>query len=108
MEPLLTTDDWLLRIGDAIRALRLESGIRQTDLAKQADISESALKNLESGHGATLTTLVRVLRALRRESWLDTLKPAPVINPLQIQRDGSQRQRAPRRKKANGPSPQKA
>jgi len=108
MEHLLTSDNWLQRIGDSIRALRLEAGIRQADLAKQADISESALKNLESGHGATLTTLIRVLRALRRESWLDTLKPAPVINPLQVLRDGSQRQRAPRRKKANGSSPQKA
>jgi len=106
MEQLLTNDDWLQRVGDSIRSLRLEANISQADLSKQAGISESALKNLEGGHGATMTTFIHVLRALRREGWLDTLKPAPVINPLLVARDGSQRQRAPRRKKPDG-TPQK-
>jgi transcriptional regulator with XRE-family HTH domain len=105
MESLLTNDDWLQKTGASIRALRLEANISQAQLSKQAGISESALKNLEGGHGATMTTFIRVLRALRRESWLDTLKPAPVINPLLIARDGSQRQRAPRRKKPDGAPP---
>jgi len=102
MDPLLTSDDWLLRLGESLRGLRLDANISQADLSKQAGISESALKNLENGHGATLKTFIRVLKALRREGWLDSLKPAPVINPLLVARDGSQRQRAPRRKKTNG------
>lgn len=107
MSQLLTTENWLQRMGESIRALRLDANTTQADLSRQAGVSESALKNLEAGRGATLTTLINVLRALRREGWLDTLRPAPVINPLLVARDGSHRQRAHSRRKSHGTSPAK-
>ncbi|MES2089878.1 MAG: helix-turn-helix domain-containing protein [Pseudomonadota bacterium] len=101
MDDALTADEWLARIGESIRALRLalDGGTSIEVLAQQASVSTSALKNLESGRGATLTTLVRVLRALGREGWINTLKPSPVINPLLVSASGSQRQRAPKKRK---------
>ena len=38
-----------------------------------------ALQNLESGEGATVRTLVTVLRSLGREEWLRNLAPTPTI-----------------------------
>ena len=106
MENIFTTEEWLQRLGESIRELRLVAETSRAELSKQAGVSESALKNLEGGNGATMTTFIRVLRALQREAWLGTLKPSPVINPLLVQRDGEKRQRAPRRKKPDG-KPQK-
>ncbi len=101
MNNAFTTDEWLTHIGDSIRSLRLtlEGGTSIDALAKQASVSPSALKNLETGRGATLSTLIRVLRALGREGWLNTIKPSPVINPLLVSQSGTQRQRAPKKRK---------
>jgi transcriptional regulator with XRE-family HTH domain len=69
------------------------------DLASLAGVSVSALANLETGQGASLTTFVRVLRALHMEAWIDVLKPSPVINPMLLLNSGKTRVRAPRKSK---------
>jgi transcriptional regulator with XRE-family HTH domain len=78
-----TPDEWLIRIGDRIRNLRLRQNIDQVTLAERASISVSALRNLEAGQGATLTTLIKTLRSLERTDWLDILAPTVSINLLQ-------------------------
>lgn len=71
------------RLGKRIRALRAARRLTQIELAEQANVSVGALKHLESGVGATITTLVKVLRALGEEQWIDALGPAPeAFNPL--------------------------
>jgi len=59
------------------------------------------LRNLESGNGSSLRTLILVLRILGREQWLETITPVPTINPLMVTRQAKPRQRAskPRSKK---------
>jgi hypothetical protein len=58
------------------------------ELSESANVSVGALKHLETGSGATTYTLVRVLRALGRERWLDTLEPSPPpFNPLDLLRN---------------------
>ena len=81
MENLLSSEEWLTRIGDAVRTLRLSSNLGQIELAGRAGVSRTAVQNLESGHG-TLSTLVRLVRALGREDWLQSLANQPTINPL--------------------------
>lgn len=49
-------------------------------------MSWSAVKNLEGGKGVTLKTLIRVLRILGREEWLETLSPVTTISPMQMVR----------------------
>ena len=73
------------RLGERIRALRTARRLTQTELAEQANVSVGAVKHLESGTGATTTTLVKVLRALGKEDWVDSLAPAPeAFNPLRV------------------------
>lgn len=89
-------------LGEQIRALRLRQNRQQEDLAKDAGVALTALKNLESGKGATVRTLLKVLRALNRLDWLDSLSPPVSISPLQMIRQKAPRQRASRRR---SPSP---
>jgi hypothetical protein len=58
----------------------------------------NAVKNLESGKGATVRSLLSVVRVLGREDWLRALSPHVSISPLQALRRRPVRQRAsPRR-----------
>lgn len=93
MVQMLSTDEWLHRLGQALRALRLQQNQGQVELAQRAGVARSAVQNLESGRG-TLSTLVRVVRALGREDWLQSLAAQPTINPLHMVRRSRQRQRA--------------
>jgi transcriptional regulator with XRE-family HTH domain len=72
-------------IGGRIRSLRIGESLTQAEVAETANVSLGALKHLESGAGATVRTLVKVLRALGREDWLDTLEPEThSFNPLDL------------------------
>lgn len=60
-------------LGQRVRALRLLRNLPQTTLADMAGVSTETLRNLESGHGTTVRTLLAVVRALGREEWLTAL-----------------------------------
>jgi len=90
-----------LAIGDNIRALRLQKNLTQHSLAAMAGVSMTALRHLESGEGASLGTLIRVVRALDRQEWLQGLAPRITINPLHMTPSRGVRRRA-RAKRAHG------
>jgi transcriptional regulator with XRE-family HTH domain len=96
-----TTQEWLVHLGTELRNRRIQAELTQEALARRADIGLSALKHLESGAGANLTTLIKVVRALGAEDWLDALSlpPAPSVSPMQMllaQRHAPARQRVRR------------
>jgi transcriptional regulator with XRE-family HTH domain len=97
MNNVLTPRQWEDEFGQQIRTLRLRKNIVQQQLAEQAGIALNAVKNLETGKGATVSTLVKVLRVLNREDWLTTLAPEVSISPLQMLKRKPARQRASRR-----------
>jgi len=97
MNNTLTPRQWENEFGQQIRALRLRRNIVQQQLAEQAGVALNAVKNLETGKGATVSTLVKVLRVLNREDWLTTLAPEVSISPLQMLKRKPARQRASRR-----------
>lgn len=72
----------LTNLGDRISKYRIARGIRQQDLAESAGISRRTLTNLEGGSGATLETMLRILRALDIEERFLDLFPNAAINPL--------------------------
>jgi transcriptional regulator with XRE-family HTH domain len=102
MNTLFATVDELERlIGTHLRTLRIRRGLTQRQLAEHAGVSLSAVGNAEGGKGATVGTFVRLLKALGKADWLDTLAPQVSISPVQMLRSPKPRQRAyaPRRKK---------
>lgn len=92
----LTPDELEFELGERLRTLRLSRNIDQKTLAERAGVSVRALRSLESGHGSTLKTLVRVVRTLGRQEWLNTIAPVATINPLTLTREAQPRQRASR------------
>ncbi|MHB8253053.1 MAG: helix-turn-helix domain-containing protein [Acidiferrobacter sp.] len=87
--------DWEHTVGQQIRHIRLRQDQTQAQLAGAAGISLTALRHLETGRGATLSTLVKVLRALGQVEWLKSLAPTPTVSPMDMLR---QRQKAPRQR----------
>jgi transcriptional regulator with XRE-family HTH domain len=85
-------------LGQELRTLRLRQNLDQRILAERAGVALNAVKRLESGKGATVSSLIRVVRALGRVDWLDTLAPAVSISPMQMLKRRAPRQRASRKR----------
>ena len=96
MQNSKTPEEMEVAFGQQLRELRLRRNIDQRQLAEQAGVALNAVKNLENGRGATLTSLVKVLRALGRADWLETLAPAVTIS--QMLKTKQPRQRASKSK----------
>jgi len=101
MQSSKTPDEMEAAFGQQLRDLRLRRNIDQRHLAEQAGVALNAVKNLENGRGATLTSLVKVLRSLGRADWLETLAPAVAISPMQMLKAKKPRQRASKTKGAS-------
>jgi transcriptional regulator with XRE-family HTH domain len=96
MTESMTTEEWEATLGRQLRELRLRQNVDQRQLAEQAGVALNVVKNLEAGKGATVQSLVKVLRALGRVEWLESLAPAVSISPLQMLKSKPSRQRASR------------
>lgn len=103
MENTKTVDEWAFELGEQMRALRLRADLDQISLAERAGVGLSAVKNIESGKGATLKTLIRILRALDRADWLASLAPPVSISPMQMLKAKPVRQRASRKRTPGKP-----
>jgi transcriptional regulator with XRE-family HTH domain len=102
-----TTADWERRLGTDARRLRQRNRLTQVELAELANVSVSAVKGLESGKGSSLATLIRVVRALGRTDWLESLVPAdPVISPMAKLRERRRMQTTPPKRVRHGASTQ--
>lgn len=86
-------------LGERLKRLRLNRNLDQRTTAEKAGISEKALRNLESGRGSTVETLLRVLKALDHLQGLDMLAPEISVNPLDLLRKTKAPQRARRVKR---------
>ena len=93
----LTAKEQELRIGAQIRARRLRENLTVSELATYAGVSPRTVQNLEHGRGSTVTTLVKVLRALDAEDWLEALTPDEPVSPIAIL-EATQAQQRPRQR----------
>jgi transcriptional regulator with XRE-family HTH domain len=105
MTNVMTTPEWATTLGQQLRDLRLRQNVDQRQLAEQAGVALNVVKNLEAGKGATVKSLVKVLRALERVEWLETLAPVVSISPLQLLKSKHPRQRASKGKRSYGSLP---
>jgi transcriptional regulator with XRE-family HTH domain len=94
----LKIEDLMVLLGERIRELRLRENLAQTVLAARSGVSLKAIKNLENGTGATVASLLRVLRTLGRTEWIETLGPKVGISPMQLLTQKKERIRARRKK----------
>jgi transcriptional regulator with XRE-family HTH domain len=94
MPVMRASDEWEVELGRQIRSLRLRQDLDQQQLADRAGIALNAVKNLERGKGATLRSLIQVLRVLNRVDWLRALAPPVSISPVQMLKTKGPRQRA--------------
>ena len=79
-----TLAEWESALGEGLRRIRIEAGYDQIELAGRANISRSAVQNLERGSGSRLRTVLAVLRALDRADALDALLPSDEPTPLEV------------------------
>lgn len=85
----------LAEIGARIARARLERDWTQEHVARRASVGVNTLRRLERGEGATLTNLIRVLRALDLLDGLETALPVPAPSPIQrLRLAGRPRRRA--------------
>jgi len=96
-------DEYLARIGHQVRALRIASAFDQEALAARANVGTRSIQNLEAGRGSSLRTLVRVIRALGRDDWLDELDPIGTgPSPMELLREAERRSARPQRVRRKG------
>lgn len=94
MENDRTIEEWEIELGEQVRGMRLRANLDQVTLAERAGVGLTAVKNLESGKGAAIKTLIKTLRALGRADWLASLAPPVSISPLRMLKSKPARQRA--------------
>lgn len=91
-----TPDELQIALGERLKRLRLNRNLDQKSTAEKAGISERALRNLESGHGSTVETMLRTLKALDYLQGIDMLAPEASVNPLDLLRQSKAPQRVRR------------
>ncbi|MCK4413432.1 MAG: helix-turn-helix transcriptional regulator [Candidatus Eisenbacteria sp.] len=61
----MTTQDWTIRLGNAVRSHRKAAGLTQQGLARLAGVGKSVVYDIEKGKATVrLETLMRVLTTL--------------------------------------------
>ncbi len=99
MKKALSVPELEKLLGENIKTLRLQKNLGRQEVCEQAGISVSALRHLEAGQGATIKTLVCVLRVLDKQEWILSIAPKISINPLHMLKTNSTRQRASGKRK---------
>ncbi len=84
-------------LGEQVRTRRLRADRTAQDVATEAGVSTKTVLNLERGQGSTITSLVKVLRALGADDWLETLTPPEVVSPIAVV-ESARRADRPRRR----------
>lgn len=100
-----TPEELQIALGERLRRLRLSRNIDQRETASKAGISEKALRNLESGHGSTVETFLRTLKALGYVQGIEMLAPEATVDPLALLHTTKppQRVRRPRKQRKAAP-----
>lgn len=88
-----TPEELAALLGERVRKLRIMHRMTQEDLAERAGVSVRAVRDLETGAGSKVDTLLRVLKAVQSVDALDAIAPDIGVDPMAMLR----RSRNPRR-----------
>ena len=89
----LTDQEILKKIGERLKAYRLQQNVSVEDLGSRTGLSATTVVRAEAGRNPTLKTLIRILRALRRVDALETFLPEPKVSPIDLLERGSKQRR---------------
>ena len=94
----------LAEIGARLARHRVEKGLTQAALAREAGIAKRTVERIEAGHAPELGTLIRMLRVLDLTAGLQSLVPDSPPSPIALlENRGRTRQRASSRRAAATP-----
>ena len=68
-------------LGERMRALRIDQGMKMSDLSARAAVSKDTLSSLEHGRSITTESLVRILNALGQGNAISNLVEEPLPSP---------------------------
>ena len=90
------TDEEIVRdLGRRLSTYRLQMNLTQDEMAAQTGLNQKTISHAESGKDPRLSTIIKILRALRRLEALDAFLPKPGISPLMLAKmAGRERRRA--------------
>lgn len=77
MPQALAKDHFYITVGQAIRRVREEAGLKQIDLVKASGLSQTTVQNAESGDMVSLLALAKIAHAL--DCTLDDLCPVDAL-----------------------------
>ena len=75
-----TVESILTDIASMLRRERLQRNLSRQTVADRSGLSLSAVKNLEAGKDASLSTFIQVCRTLGKDEWILTLGPANAVS----------------------------
>lgn len=82
-------------IGERIQRARLLKNLTQKGLAEKAGLSRGAISKIERGQGATLSSLIEIMRVLGILDSFEQIFPSTQLSPLEIVKlEGKKRKRA--------------
>ena len=93
----LTDAAVLNELGARIAHRRVQAGLTQAQLGREAGTSRATVERLESGRSVQLTTLIRVLRRLGLLPSLEAVLPPVVPTPMEMLERGARRKRVKKR-----------
>jgi len=86
------------KIGETIRRLRIRKGLPLEEVAARVSLSPISVRALELGRGSTLSTLLKVLKAIDEVSFiLSWVESSNEISPMQALRDARKQAPEPKR-----------
>ena len=87
-----------LEIGAAIRQARIRRGISLEDTAARANLTPTAVRNLELGRGSTLRTMLKVLSVIEEtDLFTDWIARSKEFSPIAYFRETENKAAYPKR-----------
>lgn len=90
--------DILKDVGTQMRVRRLRLNLSRVEAAERSGISESTLKNFESGRGISLWGFISLCRTYGHDAWIYGLEPESIADYADRIRPIKKRLRAAKRK----------
>jgi len=81
---MISVEDLERSLGTQLRAERVRQRLDQENLAKAAGVTRAVVSRLENGTGATVHSLLAIVRALGKTGWVESLKPAVAVRPMEL------------------------